>query len=458
MSIKNNQNGYTLIIMGTFIFVFITGAVVLTSFVTSNIRAVQILNERRVAGFLAQAGIEKAVWCLNHTIDADCGGTAGLNYTGETGTALSTGVFTTSVIDSGNDKIVHATGTTTGGDIRAIRVIIQQVSETTNASFIFGAQIGAGGLQMGNNSAVIGAGGNVGNVNSTGSILCGGNNSAISGSAVVTGSGNKIENCDIGYDENGLMVNDVADAWAHTIKGTRVARDGNIPSSGSSQSSTYGLGAQGGQLNTGVTIPSPTPFPITNQMVTDWEAEALVGGVISGNYTTTDGELLGPKKIAGNLTVPQNTSITLTGTLWVEGDILFDNGTTVTLDSAYGPNSGVIVADNPGNETTSGEIQLTNNVTVNGSGDPDSYIMLLSTKIGEDAFKVGNNSTNAIYATTQGEIDIGNNAFVKAVIAYELEVGNNFQLVYESGLASTNFSSGPGGVWAVKRETWQILK
>ena len=454
---KNNQQGYTMIIMGTFIFVFITGAVVLTSFVTSNIRAVQTLNERRVAGFLAQAGIEKAVFCLNHTVDANCGGTAGLNYSGEAGTALSTGTFDISVVDSGNDKIVHATGTTTGGNIRAIRTVIQQVSETTDISFVFGAQIGDDGINMGNNSVIVGAGGTFGNVHSNGNISCG-TNGAISGTAIVSGSGNKIENCEVGYDGNGLIINDDADAWAHNIQGTNVAHDGNIPTGGSSNSSSYGLGANGGTLNNGIILPPPTTLPVTDQMITDWKAEAVMGSTINSDYTTSDGESIGPVKIEGDLTIPQNTSITLAGTIWVEGDILFENSAIVNLASAYGANSGVIVADDPLDQAGSGQIVLQNTVSVNGSGDPDSYIMLASTNTSGTAIDVGNSATNAIYVTTQGTIKLGNNADVKAVVAYGLDVGNNMTLTYESGLASSNFASGPGGVWAVKRETWQILK
>lgn len=454
---EKKQNGYTLIIIGVFLFIFITGAATLTAFATSNIRAVRRLNSLRVAGLLADAGIAKAVWCLNHDIDADCGGAAGLSYVGEGPTAINTGTFTTEVQDSGNDKLVYATGTTPTGVERAFKVTVQQIAATTDVSFNFGAQIGEGGLKMGNNSVIVGAGGTFGNVHSNGNIECGANG-AISGTAVVSGSGNKIQGCDIGYDGAGFLINDLADAWAHTIQGTRVAHDGNIPTGGQSNSSSYGLGAQGGQLNNGVTLPPPTTLPISDTMITEWEDEALAGGIISGNYTTYDGELLGPIKIEGDLLIPQNTSIIITGTIWVEGDVLFDNSTFIDLDMAYGANSGVIVADTPADQSAGGVIELGNTVAINGSGDPDSYIMLLSTNSGSEAIKVGNTATNAIYATTQGFVKLGNNANLKAVIAYGLDVGNNMTLIYESGLASTNFASGPGGVWAVRRETWQILK
>ena len=193
-------------------------------------------------------------------------------------------------------------------------------------------------------------------------------------------------------------------------------------------------------------------------MITDWEADALVGGTIVGDYTTTDLESIGPIKIIGDLLIPSNTGITLTGTIWIDGDILFENSSIVALDSAYGANSGVIIADNPADQTGSGTITIQNTVLINGSGDPDSYIMLLSTNTGSSAIDVGNSATNAIFVSTQGTLKLGNNAEAKAVIAYGVDVGNNMTLTYESGLASSNFASGPGGIWAVKRETWQILK
>jgi hypothetical protein len=452
----HSKNGYTLIVLSIFIFVFITGVVTITTFATSNIRAVKRLNGIRVAGFLADAGIQKTVWCLNHDIDADCNGTAGENYSGETATAINTGTFTTSVINDGDEKIVHATGTSALGIERALQIRIHQVTESTDFSFNFGAQVGEGGITMGNNSVIVGVGGTFGNVHANGTIVCG-SNSAISGTAIVSSAGNQIDGCDIGYDGSGTLVNDDADAWAHTLKNCRVAHDGNIPTGGSSQSCTYGNGASGGQLNNNITLPPPPTSPITDQHIIDFQNEALIGGIISGDYTSGN-ESMGPKKIAGDLTVSGNTTLTLTGTLWVEGNVLFENNSDLALDTGFGPNSGLLFADNPANQSGSGIITIQNSVGINGSGDPDSYTMLLSTNSSGNAIDVGNSATNAIYATNQGTIKLGNNAEVKAVLAYGLDVGNNMTLTYESGLANSSFTNGPGGVWALKRETWQITK
>lgn len=458
MSLSNlhpNKPGFILITVSIFIFIFLLGATSLVSYIISNNKTVARLNGLRQAGYIAEAGIAKAVWCLNHNLNADCGGTAGLNYPGETNVTLATGNFTTTVTVSGQDRIIISTGTTATGITRTIKVEATPSVETTNASFSFGAQIGDGGLEMGNNSVIVGAGGTFGNVYSNGSITCA-PNAAISGTAQVAGSGNKIDGCDIGYNGSGVLVNDLADAHAHTLKNCRIAHNGFIPTGGLSQSCAYGRGAQGGSLNNNYPLPPPTTAPITNQMIADWETEAAAGGIITGDYLATAGESLGPIKIEGNLTLPSG-AITLGGTLWVEGNILFESNLILTLNSNYGSTSGVIIADDPANQAVNGIIELQNTVTVNGSGDPDSYIMLLSARVGDESIKVGNNSTNAIYATTQGEIKIGNNANVKAVIAYKLDVGNNMQLIYESGLASANFANGPGGRWKIKRGTWQPL-
>jgi hypothetical protein len=51
-------------------------------------------------------------------------------------------------------------------------------------------------------------------------------------------------------------------------------------------------------------------------------------------------------------------------------------------------------------------------------------------------------------------ITIENNASLKEVTGYGLYLKNGAQITYESGLASANFASGPGGAWVIKKGTW----
>ncbi|MCK5085576.1 hypothetical protein KAK05_02595, partial [Candidatus Parcubacteria bacterium] len=155
-------------------------------------------------------------------------------------------------------------------------------------------------------------------------------------------------------------------------------------------------------------------------------------------------------------------TITLKGTLWVEGDIILENNSKLILDSSYGDNGGIIIADNPGNEFTSGKILVENNIIICGSqglndAEDDcansigSYILVLSTHSGEAtyAINVKNNANGAIFYAQNGTVNIKNGANLKEVTAYRLNLEENAEVTYESGLADASFSGGPGGGWII---------
>lgn len=192
--------------------------------------------------------------------------------------------------------------------------------------------------------------------------------------------------------------------------------------------------------------PGPQDFPFSEANIAQWKAEAAAGGTITGNVTydgTTN--TLGPKKITGNLTVKNGARLTMTGTLYVQGDLQLDNLSVVALDPGYGAGSGGFVVD--------GKINVSNNVTLYGSGTPGSYVVLLTTNPSLDpnspAMNLSNNSDNSVAYAANGMISIANDAVIKEVTAFKLYIKNNASVRYESGLANINFSSGPGGSWVL---------
>lgn len=117
---------------------------------------------------LAEAGIEKAVWCLNNpNNDTDCyrPGGPGSNFAGESNVSFGRGTFTTTVSGSGNNRTVNSTGTIRGSGGTSTRQVSAKLGITTNEiSFQYGLQTGVGGLLMKNNNKI------TGNVFSNGSI------------------------------------------------------------------------------------------------------------------------------------------------------------------------------------------------------------------------------------------------------------------------------------------------
>ncbi len=193
--------------------------------------------------------------------------------------------------------------------------------------------------------------------------------------------------------------------------------------------------------------PPRAELPISDGTIQDWRDAALLGGTCAapvcdagGNYHLSNGASgsLGPLYVPGDLEVDNNATLTLTGTVWVRGNIDLSNNCRLNLDSGYSRNSGVLLAD--------GKITVSNNCGLDGSGDPDSYLMLLSAldAPSEDAIVVDNGATGVIYYAGKGRIRFSNNAYAKEATAYGLTLDNGATVEYESGLANINFTSGPG--------------
>lgn len=228
------------------------------------------------------------------------------------------------------------------------------------------------------------------------------------------------------------------DAWAHTISGGSVA---------GTKYCQVGTGC-----NTSRADPSPIGFPISDSNIETWKDEALTGGIISGNYSVSGSQSLGPKKITGNLTVTNGAILTVTGTLWVVGNITVSNNGLIKLVSTYVSDDGVIVSD--------GRILISNNGVFAGSGTSGSYIMALTTSDcptssscgGANAIDVSNNAGAVILNAQHGTININNNANLIEATGEELSLSNNATVTYQSGLADMTFTSGPSGSWNI--ESW----
>ena len=228
----------------------------------------------------------------------------------------------------------------------------------------------------------------------------------------------------------------VGNAYAHTINNATI------------EGTNYCQIGSGNNKACNTSLPDPTQvaMPISEQNILDWKAEAEAGGTYSGNYivdgTTTS---LGPTRITGNLTVKNNAVFTITGTLWVEGDMLFDNGSLVKLSPSYGSSEGVVVAD--------GTITISNNASFEGSGVAGSYPMLLTTSYSDSAITLNNNAGAVILYAGNGTINVSNNAGAVALTAFKINLEPNAEIDYNSGLANSNFVNGPSGGWNIS--SWQ---
>lgn len=210
----------------------------------------------------------------------------------------------------------------------------------------------------------------------------------------------------------------------------------------------------------GSSDPPISNMPISQANINDWKSDATAGGQITGDYTIISDVSLGPTKVTGDLLmIDNNKTLTVTGTIYVQGNIDLDNGSTIQCDPSYGINSCVIISD--------GWIHIKNNGTFSGSGDPVSFLLLLTTSSCKGvsapnctdhygAVDLHNNAAGVIFYAADGMINLHNGVNITEATAYKLRIDNTATVTYNMGLIDSSFSSGPGGSWQI--ESWNEIE
>lgn len=374
---------------------------------------------------LAEAGIDRAVYALN----ADSG------YAGEAGTALGGGEFSVSVatIDAATKRITSTGYVPNGTDPIATETVKATLSINSSIiSFRFGVQVGEDGLSMGNGSEV------------SGNIFSSGN---ISGGGTVTGDAT-VASATTTHSLSGIVVGGTASA--HTLSNCTVGGDAKYQ--------TISSCSVGGESYPDSPDAAALPFPISDAQIAQWETAAAAGGTIAGPYNVSGTVTLGPKKINGDLTFANGATLYLSGPVWVSGNVTIANNATVRVSQALGTNGAALIADAVGYTATKGTISISNNVIVGGNGNPGSTLLFVSTNTGDSAIEVNNNASSVVLYAPYGVVEVSNGVRVNQITAYRVELENNAEIEYLSGLANASFSSGPGGSWMFVPGTFAITQ
>lgn len=410
-------------------------AVVLVDTVLTGRQAGKTLQETLLAAQIAEAGVHKAIFCLNSIDNSKCGGVAGSNYPGETNVSFGGGSFTTTLVSAGPVKTVTSVGTARSGRVRTLTTELTSIPPEDSPSFSYALQTGTGGAHLENNSTITGT------IYSNGDIDCQTTQADILGDAYTSKADGFVSACNVGYHAHAdRILNSVlgGDAYYRThpddIAGTTV----------------------GGVSYAGSTRPAVAPMPELD--LNFWRTESENGGIIYGDYAPADNTTLGPVKIVGNLIMNNNIDVTLTGPIWVVGNITTGNNSSFTLDSAFGAYSTTILADNPA-DNTQGKILITNNTGINGSGDSRSHILFASTcnktSDVDPALSVANNAAGAVFYAINGTLRLESNAGAKSLAGYRLFLDQNAVVTYVESDFTGSFSSSPGGTWRIKEGTWR---
>lgn len=213
--------------------------------------------------------------------------------------------------------------------------------------------------------------------------------------------------------------------------------------------------------------PDPTikALPISDGNIDDWTTFAENAGELDSSLCSPDENItLNAGVLNCDFTPESGTIVTLRGTVHIKGNMTLGVGTGLTLSSEYEiPTSGVIIVD--------GVVTIGNNAAICGSqgiipGSPPvcgasngSHILVLSTyplypdplfpETEEAAIIINNSAQGAIFYASNGLINIFNAAVLKEVVAEKLKLENDAGVIYESGLANTIFTNGPGGGWVI---------
>jgi hypothetical protein len=352
---------------------------------------------------------------------------------------LNGAIATTTITNVGGTKDILAIADI-GSRVRKVKI---QVSEaTTGVGFVYGMQVGEGGVSLEGQAEVIG------NLYSNGPVTGQNNNqNIVRGDIVSAGPSGLID-----------TVWSTSTVRAHSITNSKIDKD------------AYYQSIDGATIVLGVKYPgsadqATTSMPIAESTIDDWEAGAAAAQVISSPcpYEINANITIGPVKINCDLKINNDPTITLGGNIWVAGNIEVTNRATIQITPSFGNKSIAIIADKPSDRITSSKIKLTNTTDYIGSGSGNSYVLLLSrnrdSKLGggNKAIEVSNTATGDLLVySSEGEVELSNNTNMKEVTAYKIRAKNSTKVVYEIGLASTLFSAGPSGGSVITG--WQEVK
>jgi hypothetical protein len=214
-----------------------------------------------------------------------------------------------------------------------------------------------------------------------------------------------------------------------------------------------------GTAYSGSTDPPLQNMPISDSNINQWKEEATNGGTSTTVIVASD-RTLGPQKINGNLIMTSNNkTLTVTGTIYITGYLEISNGSSIQCSNTYGLNSCVVVVDK--------WIHIDNNGIFRGSGQPGSYILILSNSSCDGtsstncthhnaAMDFHNNAAGAIFYAKDGLIHLHDGVEVTELTAKKIYLGQEAIIKYEQGLINANFSSGPGGEWKI--DSWKEIE
>lgn len=194
--------------------------------------------------------------------------------------------------------------------------------------------------------------------------------------------------------------------------------------------------------------PGAHEHPVSDADIDSWKDAAVQGGTNVGDYAVTAVDTtLTSRKIQGNLSITARGATTISGIVWVTGNLTINNMARVSLDASYGAKSGVIIVD--------GTITVGGGAILSGSGQVGSYLVLVTNSTSASAVSITGGSHTAIVSAHYGTITLSSGAWVRQASGYTVKLLGGSRVAADPELASVQILGSVGGTYSVV--SWKEL-
>ena len=186
---------------------------------------------------------------------------------------------------------------------------------------------------------------------------------------------------------------------------------------------------------------SPVPLPTIDSA--HWQAQANINNdPIDGSVAYFGSQTLGPRRINGNLLLSGGAELTVTGPLYIAGDLTLDTNAKLKASSDFGSEGVLVIAE--------GLITLESNAKLLPTGaTPSGYLIVVSMKTGEAiAANALANADGVLYAPN-GVLVLSANSSATAVSGAGVQLYGNAQLTYDLGLREMRITDEPPAQWDI---------
>lgn len=221
------------------------------------------------------------------------------------------------------------------------------------------------------------------------------------------------------------------------------------------------LGFSGSQINGNVAVVGSisSPAPVVSGTRSEgvdavalpaidtayWESQANINNnPINGDAQYNGGfHTLGPRRINGSLSLNAGAQLTVTGPLYIQGDLLLGSNAVIGLDASFASSSKTVLVE--------GAINFEVNARASATGaSPRGYLVLMSLRSGDAIELNANTQGEAIFYAPNGWVSMNSNSNATALAGKGVRLNANARLNYDLGLLNVPLEQG------TTTEVWNI--